>query len=749
MLGMKQTKNDEIQNMKSQKPERSKGNIIPIVSLVFAIYSLFVILAFIVFVCLDSGVLLSLMKNYKKTIVESLSTLQNIYSTAFIGLIAAYFTVLSIFLGRRQKLGFKTAMKYMIKPNHFTLHVVVMLINFFLVEFSFSVYKFSPFIELYTEDAILQILWCFAIGVINMSYMEEKSSAEKLLRSFVIEDMNEAERFFKDFVSNSFLDSKFEVLLEAFECNDIKEKEVKFRKLLQSVDLTDGKASDYEELVNVIVKELDNLFAQNKEKTDFESIHALYEILYATITQGAYSNLLTHSFLLLARKPLFDYVDRLERGNVPVEAEKLINEMIDNYKRIILVSMHNCDYEIVSKEISHFMELSQMRRTHKVSNSLCNKHTKYIIDLITWIFNLIQFKKISTQYLIYIPSMLVVLEDDFIAIYDIDTELYSEGVNSGTMHQIIYTRNYYIAMLFLYCAITKKYRIDKLLKKLRYMGSSSKKEGWEYKYILQGLNDIIESDFLSIMPYYREEFSEAKKTIADLLNEKISNIREKQMEKRRKNIDYNKIKTAFSKKRDELLKEFNDFSEKSNDYEQLQPIQTELVVSYRELENDKSVHIYPSNYYPVFFNLLYDVYTKKSNLKIVNIETLLELPVKENDTLFVPYRFYSQFDRIKEIDFSERNTIVYNENKFKIEFVHSEYDYIILKSDFNKAFAKPEINDSASKIQKEETDMDINFSMSVNLIFSYNSQMTFTTYEVEQLKIERNESYENNEDANE
>lgn len=735
--------------MKSQKLKKGKNNIIPIVSLVFAIYSLSVILVFIVFVCLDSDVFLLLMKKYEKTRVESLSTLQNIYSTAFIGLLAAYFTVLSIFLGRRQQLGFKTAMKYMLKPNHFTLHVVVMLINFFLVEFSFSVYKFSPFIELYTEDAILQILCCFAIGVINMVYMEEISSAAKLLRSFVIKDMNEAELFFKDFVSNSFLDSKFEVLLEAFDCNDIKEKEVKFRKLLQAVDLTDGKASDYEKLVDVIVKELYNLFAQNKEKIDFESIHALYEILYATITQGAYSNLLTHSFLLLAREPLFVYVDIFGRENIPVEAEKLINEMIDNYKRIILVSMHHCDYEIVREEISHFMEISQILRIHNVSNSLCKKHTKYIVDLITWIFNLIQFKKISSQYFIFIPSMLVALEYDFIAIFDVDTELYSEGVNPGTMHQIIYTRNYYIAMLFLYCETTKKYRIDKLLKKLRYMGISSKKEGWEYKYILQGLNDIVESDFLSIIPEYKEEFSEAKKTIGNLLNEKILNIREKQMEKRRKNIDYNKIEIAFSKQKDELLAEFNGFSEKSKDYEQLLPIRTELTVSYRELENDKSVHIYRSSQYPWFFNLLYDFYTKDSSFKIVNIETLLELPVKENDTLFVPHKFYPQFYRIKEIDFSERNTIVYSGKEFNIEFVHSEYDYIILKSDFNKAFAKPEINDSASKIQEEETDIDINFSMTVNLIFSYSTQMPFTAYEVEQLKIEKNKTYENNEDANE
>lgn len=748
---MKHTKSGETQEMKSQKLKAIKDNIMPITSLLFAFYSLSVILVFIVSVCFGSDVFLSSMKNYKELRVESLSTLQNIYSAAFIGLMAAYFTVLSIFLGRKQKLGFKTAMTYMIKPNYFTLHVIVMLINFFLVEFSFSVYKFSPFIELYTEDAILQILWCFAIGVINMSYMEEKSSAAKLLKSFVKKDINKAERFFKDFVSNSFLDSKFEVLLKTFDCNDIKEKEKKFQKLLQSVDLTDGKTTDYEGLVHVIVKELHDLFAQNKEKTDFESIHALYEILYATITQCAYSNLLTHSFLLLTREPLFDYMDRFERGNISTETESLINEMIDNYKRIILVSMHNCDYKIVREEISHFMELSQMLRIKNVSYTLCKKHAKYIVDLITWIFNLIQFKKISSQYLIYISSMLVALEYDFIAIFDVDTELYSEGVNPGTMHKIIYTRNYYIAMLFLYCTITKKYRIDKLLKKLQYVGISSKKEGWEYKYILQGLNDIIESDFLSIMPKYKEEFPKAKKTIDNLLSEKISNIQEKQMEERRKNIDSNKIKTAFSKRKDELLNEFNDLSEKSKDYEQLRPIPTELSLTYRELENDKSFHIYRSNYYPIFFNILYDFYTRKSRLNIVNIETLLELPVKENDTLLVPHKFHSQFYRIKGIVFTERNTIVYNRKEFNIEFVYSEHNCIILKSDFNKAFTKPEINDSASKIQEEkkETVIDINFSMTVNLIFSYNTQMSFTAYEVEQLTIEKNEIYENNEDANE
>ncbi len=139
---MKHIKSGETQEMRSQKLKAIKDKIMPITSLLFAFYSLSVILVFIVSVCFGSDVFLSSMKNYKELRVESLSTLQNIYSAAFIGLMAAYFTVLSIFLGRKQKLGFKTAMTYMIKPNYFTLHVIVMLINFFLVEFSFSVYTF-------------------------------------------------------------------------------------------------------------------------------------------------------------------------------------------------------------------------------------------------------------------------------------------------------------------------------------------------------------------------------------------------------------------------------------------------------------------------------------------------------------------------------------------------------------------------------------------------------------------------------
>ena len=717
-----------------------RSNIVPAFSFVFAIYSLIVIFGYIFCICFDSTdmYIIDIIKNCKETKVESFQTLQNIYSTAFIGLIAAYFTVLSIFLGRKQKLGFKTAMTYMIKPNSFVFHVIVMLVNFFLVEFSFSVYKYSPFIELYTEDAILQVLWCFAVGVISMSLMEEKPSAAKLLKKFCDKDLNRAARFFKDFISNSFLDSKFEVLLEAFNYDDINDKEVKFRKILQSVDLTAGKASDYENLVNVVVKELYNLFAQNKEKTDFESIHALYEILYATITQGAYSKLLEHSYLLLAKEPLFYYIERFNRKEIPKEAENLVKGMIYNFKRIILVSMHNCDYDIVRQEISHFMELSQMLRVNNMANALCNMHTKYIVDLITWIFNLIQFNKISRQYLVYIPSMLVALEYEVIAIFDSDSELYSEGVNPGSMHQIIYTRNYYIAVLFLYCAITKRCQTDKLLKKLRYVGSSPKNEGWEYRNILQGLNNIIESDFASIMPEYKEEFSGAKEQISTLLNEKISNIEKKKMEERRENIDYNKVNEALSKQKAELLKEFNEFSEKTEEYQQLQPISTELYVSYRELEKDNSLHVYHSSYYPIFFNLLYNFYTAESRLKILHVETLLDLPVQENDTLIVPHKIYSKFYEIDDITFSERNTIVYKEKEFKIEFIHSDDNYIILKSDFNRAFARPEINDSSSKITEEETTMDINFSTCVNLIFSYNIRMNFLAYEIETLNLDGN-----------
>ena len=114
-------------------------------------------------------------------VTEKLQNLQNIYTAFFVGFIAAYFTVLSIFLGRKKKLGFKTCLKYIAKTNCLHWNVIILFINFFLIEFSFPVFDYSPFVELYTEDAILHILLNFSISIYNMTYMEDEKKASELI----------------------------------------------------------------------------------------------------------------------------------------------------------------------------------------------------------------------------------------------------------------------------------------------------------------------------------------------------------------------------------------------------------------------------------------------------------------------------------------------------------------------------------------------------------------------------------------
>lgn len=679
----------------------------------------------------------TIFKDKELLTVEKLQTLQNIYTPFFVGFIAAYFTVLSIFLGRKQELGFKSCIKYMAISNLLRLHFSFLLINFFIIEFSFSVFCYSPFTELYTEDAILQLLWTFAVGVYNMTYMEDENKATNLLSKYL--NKKNKNRFldcFNNFISKSFPKQKFEIYRNTFELYKEKDSNQLFIKLTKKISTMDeANSKDYQGFIKVFVKHLYRLLAPNRlSKIDFDSVESNYDMLFSLILQTVRAGKLEKSYLLEAREPLYFFIDlRIESGEVPKEIEIIVNKMLDYCKQIIITSLYNCKYEVASKEIEDFLGINLPLEIKNFPSELINKHTKYAMDLITWIFNLIQFKKIKSDYLTLIPNILTSFEYRNIMIFDFDTEMYDEGVNPGNMHTIIYNRNYYIAMLLLWCEVTKKFRTSELIGKFRYAGASKDDTGWEYKNVLRGLKNIVKADFISVMPDYVSEFDNAKGIVTALLNSRIAKKEEQNMDNIKKSIDYEKIKNAISIRKQQFMAEFNSFAEKTSDYVQLRPIPTEFDVSYREIERDTSLHVFHSDYYPLFKEILLAKFINSSNSKIKNVLTLLDIPCDDGETLLLSHIVYAKLCYIKEIQFSEDSSIHYGNKDFKIEYIQSALDGIILKSDFCKAFSKPEINDSDSKLDKQETSLDITFITYADVIFSQNLNIDLLVYRVQEI----------------
>ena len=403
---------------------------------------------------------------------EKLQNLQNIYTAFFVGFIAAYFTVLSIFLGRKKKLGFKTCLKYIAKTNCLHWNVTILFINFFLIEFSFPVFNYSPFVELYTEDAILQILLSFSISIYNMTYMEDEKKASELLGNY-LNNKNNKDFFecYNNFVAKSFPKEKFSIYLNAFDYR--KDKNKLFLELTKKIpDIKNSKAHDLEGFISILIQELYDLFAltRNSTEIDFNSVQDCYNFLYGLILQYSYLDNADKAYLLEVREPLYLFIEnRIEKNNISKEIEDLVDAMPNNFKQILIVSFYHRKADVVNQEISAFLEMKLPLQLKNFSSKIINKHTKYTMDLITWIFNLLQFKKLDKVYLSYIPSMLDIFEYDSITIFDVDSELYDEGINSGVWHTNIYNRNYYIAMLLLYCKVTSKYSAEKLIKKFKYI----------------------------------------------------------------------------------------------------------------------------------------------------------------------------------------------------------------------------------------------------------------------------------------
>lgn len=731
--------------MKKQKtstkkliPHKKSFNLFLIITILFPITSWIFIIYYLLYVITEIFnisilkfffTIFCLQENVNK---GKLEIFQNIYTAFFVGFIAAYFTVLSIFLGRKKKLGFKTALKHMLKPNLFWVNVYLLLVNFIIVEYYFTILSCCPISGIYTEFSILQLLMCFSVGIANMFYMEEPSKAADLLNKYLNKDLDFAIDYFVDFVSKSFKKNKFEILLDAFERGNIKNKEQKFGQVLERIDLRDGNATEYEGIIKLIIHELYGEFATNHSAYKLENVQLYYNLLYATITQFVYSKSMNRSYLLEARKPLFLFVYNLESDKISEKEENLILDMLNNFKRIIIISFCKCNFDVTREEISHFLEMSLTLQLRNIS--LLSLHTKYVMDLITWIFNFLQVQRIDAHYLAIIPSMFANFEFSNIEIFDFDTEMYDEGVNPGQMHEIIYTRNYYIAMILIYCELTNKYSTKKVIQKLRYTGTSVKNEGWQYKNVLQGLNNIVKADFVMIMPEYRDEFETAKSSVKELLEEKINEIQTRNIQSLRNKIDYKKVNEAFDAQKTKLIKAFEKFSEKTEEFEQLRPIRTELTVSLREIEKDTSLHVYRADYYSLFFGILFKYYTHNKELQIIEVQNINDLPYEsEKDKLLIPYLLYSNLYKIKDIQFTGTGSFTYAGKEYKMEFTHENIDFIVLKSDIEKFYLRPEINDSVSKISEEETTEDINFMKDMDVIFSYNRKMKLIGYKVKQI----------------
>lgn len=99
----------------------------------------------------------------------------------------------------------------------------------------------------------------------------------------------------------------------------------------------------------------------------------------------------------------------------------------------------------------------------------------------------------------------------------------------------------------------------------------------------------------------------------------------------------------------------------------------------------------------------------------------------------MPHSLSWNLYEIEGIQFTGTGSFAYADKEYKMEFIHDDLDFIVLKSDFINFYSCPEINDSASKIVQEETTEDINFMTNIDVIFSYNKKMKLVGYKVKQI----------------
>ena len=577
--------------------------------------------------------------------------------------------------------------------------------------------------------------------------MEDEKKASELLGNY-LNNKNNKDFFecYNNFVAKSFPKEKFSIYLNAFDYR--KDKNKLFLELTKKIpDIKNSKAHDLEGFISILIQELYDLFAltRNSTEIDFNSVQDCYNFLYGLILQYSYLDNADKAYLLEVREPLYLFIEnRIEKNNISKEIEDLVDAMLNNFKQILIVSFYHRKADVVNQEISAFLEMKLPLQLKNFSSKIINKHTKYTMDLITWIFNLLQFKKLDKVYLSYIPSMLDIFEYDSITIFDVDSELYDEGINSGVWHTNIYNRNYYIAMLLLYCKVTSKYSAEKLIKKFKYIDFRDEKNELAYKNILSSLNNVIKADFVAILPEYVSDFEKAKTALSQMLSEIIKNLEKTRIKRLHSEIDYEKVKNALNKQKQDFINMFSNFTDKSEEFEDLSPLKFEIGISWREIINDNSMQFYRNDYFPIFQEMLLNIYVNnKEQLNIKEIETFSDLPCGDGETIFIPSKLYNELYRFKNFDLSN-SSIHLKQKDYKLKNISINIDFLILNSDLTKCFSKPFLNDTDSKIKENEMMDDFFFKIFVFVIFSQNKKIEFPAYKIIELEKLINSNGENN-----
>lgn len=721
------------------------------------------IVCYVIFFKQDRYVLIPIAdwwKHLTSNIKEFPSMMFNLYFLFLVTFIGTSFTVLSIFLSRKN-IPFTSFFKYLSFVDFGNrLAGAIVLIQCIVILSVAPILRYTYIIDLYIILSIISLIYFFIMMVDAMTYIENKNKCIGLIKRHTIKFLNPENKLYKileQYIKQYFINKRerekrfivglyknviavcfnkdiysilFSTHKEIKEMNEninYDELYIIYYEVLTSSNLT---LSTVDVLIISICKYIYSDIYEILSKNNIQHIKKIYTILFNSYKKYIYTDKVDRSYILEIKEPVYRYI--MNNRNTSYDNKKEIYNLYANLmyecKNIIYLSLYHTKYNIVKCQIQDFMSMIQFFDIVPDVDYLIRYHEKYIVDIITLIFNTIRIGRIDTEYLKLIPSLFEHIHH--IEILDIEDDYYDEILHPVDFHEPQYTRKFYIALLIVYMGILDSKNIDNIIKKIKYESKEENSRYQGYEYVLTNIKKISKND-ISMLGFSDEEYDNTIKEISQNLSDKINAIKKQNLQKLKEKNTSKELREGITTRFDEIKEEFKDFYTPQQDYNDetyiSQKIKAELYFSKRVLSGDTSIHFFGSRYYNPVIDFLYHAYLRRA--EIIYIDDISEIKgIEEKNTLLLPRDYNSYFYMNPNIEYTG-NGIKIDNKEFSFEWRLSNSECIVLKKDLQdwcRLYKLEQLND----IEENEEENDIGMKVPFEMIFKIKKSEPHNAYRI-------------------
>ena len=721
------------------------------------------IVCYVIFFKQDSYVLIPIAnwwRHLTSNIKEFPSIMFNLYFLFFVTFIGTFFTALSIFLSRKN-IPFTSFFKYLCFADFGNILAgTIVLIQCIPILSVVPILRYTYIIDLYIILSILSLIYCFITMVDAMTYIENQDKCIDLIKRYTVKYLkyihkqsknNSAEKqkyrltnLYNDIIIPCFglsapciPEYSYSILLsisnkkqETIEIEYTKIYELYKQIIVNIIASANIQKSDFEKIIISMCKYIYQNITDILSKMNIIHLKEIYHLIFQTYNKYVFTDKADRSYILEIKEPVYRYI--MNNRNTSYDNKKelyaLYANLMSECKNIIYLSLYHTKYNIVKCQIQDFMSMIQFFDIVSDANDLIRYHEKYIVDIITFIFNTIRIGRIDIKYLKLIPSLLNHIHH--IEIFDIEDDFYDEILHPVDFHEPQYTRKFYIAVLIVYMGILDGENIDNIIKKIKYESKKENSRYQGYEYVLTNIKKIGKND-ISMLGFSGEEYDNTIKEISQKLSDKINAIKKQNLQKLKEKDTSKELREGITTKFDEIKEEFKDFYTSQKDYDgdvyTSQKIKAELYFSKRFLSGDTSIYFFGSSYYSLVVNFLYHRYLHNAN--ILYIDNLSKIDnVEDKNTLLLPRDYRSYFHMNPNIEYIE-NGIKFDNKEFLFDWRFSNSECIVLKKDLQKWCQLYDLKhfDDIKEIEEEN---DIGIKVPFEMIFKVKKSEPHNAYRI-------------------